>query len=279
MPSSQETRGDRPDQRVDLSTDRPHSARIYNYLLGGTENFAADREAAAQAMAGFPDLQVAARHNRAFMTRAVRYLAAEAGIRQFLDLGSGIPTSPNVHEVAQAVAPDARVVYCDDDPIVLAHARALLTGTPGGATAYLDADLRDVGAILASAEVRDTLDLTRPVAVSLIAVLHFLPDDQNPHHIVRRLLAALPAGSYLVLTHGTGDFDPPGGELGAQAYRNRGIPLQSRSRDEIARLFTGLDLVDPGIVALHRWHPDDTLGDEVTNAQVSMYGVVGRTTA
>ncbi|WP_285900971.1 SAM-dependent methyltransferase [Frankia sp. R82] len=243
---------------VDLKTDQPHTARMYDYFLGGKDNFPADREAGQRAMAGAPDIARAIRANRAFLVRAARYLAAEAGISQFLDIGTGIPTSPNLHEVAQAVTPDARVVYVDNDPLVLAHARALLTGTPAGRTAYLDADLRDVDAILAAPELRDTLDLSRPVALSVLAILHFLPDTDTgePFTLVRRLLDALPTGSHLVVSHGTPDFAPAISEQGAAAYRAGGIAVQLRRRDEFARFFDGLELVDPGIVPVHRWRPD-----------------------
>ncbi|MCK9877364.1 SAM-dependent methyltransferase [Frankia sp. Ag45/Mut15] len=243
---------------VDLKTDQPHTARMYDYFLGGKDNFPADREAGQRAMAGAPDIARAIRANRAFLVRAARYLAAEAGIRQFLDIGTGIPTSPNLHEVAQAITPDARVVYVDNDPLVLAHARALLTSTPAGRTAYLDADLRDIDAILAAPELRDTLDLSQPVALSVLAILHFLPDTETgePFTLVRRLLDALPAGSCLVVSHGTPDFAPAISEQGAAAYRAGGIAVQLRRRDEFARFFDGLELVDPGIVPVHRWRPD-----------------------
>ncbi|ABW12495.1 protein of unknown function DUF574 [Parafrankia sp. EAN1pec] len=180
---------------------------MYDYYLGGKDNFPADREAAEQVIGTFPSVRALARQNRSFMTRATRYLAGEMGIRQFLDIGTGIPTSPNLHEVAQSLVPAARVVYADNDPIVLAHARALLASSPQGRTVYLDADLRDPESILDSPQLRETLDLTQPVALSLVAILHFIKGDE-PYAIVRRLLDALPAGSYLVLTHGTADLDP-----------------------------------------------------------------------
>ncbi|WP_050996989.1 MULTISPECIES: SAM-dependent methyltransferase [Frankia] len=258
-----------------LRTDRPHAARMYDYYLGGKDNFPADREAAEQAIAAFPNARVTARVNRAFMTRATRHLAADAGIRQFLDIGTGIPTSPNLHEVAQAVAPDTRVVYADNDPIVLTHARALLTSTPQGRTAYVDADLRDPAAILDSPELQKTLDLSRPLALSLVAIFHFLPDEDDPYGIVRRLVDALPSGSYLVLTHGTADFDP-GAEEFAAAYRQRGVPFQLRSRAEVERLFDGLELVDPGLLVAHRWRPDDDDSMSLLDAQVGLYGGVAR---
>jgi hypothetical protein len=262
--------------QVDLRTDQPHTARMYDYYLGGKDNFPADREAAEQVISVAPQTPTAARQNRAFLIRAIRYLVCEVGIRQFLDIGTGIPTSPNLHEVAQQAAPSSRIVYADNDPIVLAHARALLASNPEGRTAYLNADLRDVETILASAELRDTLDLTQPVALSLLAILHFFPDTDNPYGIVRQLLDILPSGSYLVLTHTTMDPDPVAGEKAVQVYRSRGIPLQFRNRAEVARFFDGLDLVEPGIEIIHRWRPDDAVPPGLTDAQIGFYGGVGR---
>ncbi|MCM3883121.1 SAM-dependent methyltransferase [Frankia sp. R82] len=274
---------------VDLRTDKPHPARMYDYFLGGKDNFPADQKAAEAAIAAFPQIWIAARANRAFMTRAARYLAAEAGIRQFLDVGTGFPTSPNLHETVQGLAPDARVVYADNDPLVLTYARALLTSSPAGRTAYLDADLRDVEAILDAPELRDTLDLSRPVALSLVAVLHFLPDSDDPYGLVRRLLDPLPAGSYLLLSHITADVNPAV-ETAARVYRQQGVPVHTRSHEQIARFFDGLELVDPGIVSVHRWRPgpatktttsDSGQGDEAAeadhgDAEVSVYGAVAR---
>jgi hypothetical protein len=257
---------------VDLKIEVPHSARMYDYALGGKDNFPADRAAAEQALTIFPDGPTAARQNRAFLHRAIRYLAGGVGIRQFLDIGTGIPTSPNLHEVAQDVAPDARVVYADNDPIVLAHARALLTGSAEGRTAYLDADIRDPDHILAAPELRDTLDLTRPVALSLIAISHFIPDDNDPYGIVRRLMDPLPSGSFLALTHFTADFAPEQMALLADVYGRQAVPLVPRSRGEVTRFFDGLDLVEPGVQAVHRWRPDGTAPGELTDAQVSAYG-------
>ncbi|WP_256789051.1 SAM-dependent methyltransferase [Frankia sp. AvcI1] len=261
---------------VELSIDRPHSARMYDYYLGGKDNFPADREAAEDALAVFPNARVMARENRAFMARATRYLAGEVGVRQFLDIGTGIPTSPNLHEVAQRIAADTRVVYADNDPIVLTHARALLTSTPQGRTAYLDADLLDPGRILSAPELRDTLDLTRPVAVSLIAILHFLPDgDADPYGIVRTLVDALAPGSYLALTHATADLDPAAQEMAA-VYQAQGITAQARSRVEVGRFFDGLELIDPGVEVVHRWRSDSPVPSELTDAAVSIYGALGR---
>lgn len=272
---AQDPANDRPP--IDLRTDRPHPARVYDYLLGGKDNFAADRAAAHEGIKANPNSRIPPRENRAFLRRAVRYLAVEAGIRQFLDIGTGIPTSPNVHEVAQGVAPDARIVYVDNDPIVLAHARALLTSTPEGKTAYIDSDLRDVDRILTSPELRSTLDLGKPVGLLLIAIMHFIPDSDDPYGITRRLLDALPSGSYLALSHLTGDFDPEAWEGVAAVYRKSGVIMRVRSKAEIERFFDGLDIVAPGIQSLPRWRPDpDAPSDEVTDAQVSVYGGVAR---
>ena len=262
---------------VELRTDVPHTARIYDYYLGGKDNFPADREAAEQTLKVYPDAPIAARQNRAFVHRVTRFLVAEAGIRQFLDIGTGIPTSPNLHEVAQSIAPECRVVYADNDPIVLAHARALLTSTPEGRTAYLDADLREPDRILESAELRDTLDLTRPVALSILAVMHFIPDSDDPYGIVRTLVDALPSGSYLTFSHGTADFSP-GGEVSraSEVYRKRGIPGTARTLAQVERFFEGLEIIEPGIQLVHRWRPDDSVPTDLTESQVSVYGGVGR---
>jgi len=261
----------------DLHTDRPHPARVYDYLLGGKDNFAADREAARKGLRANPDSRIPPRENRLFLRRAVRFLA-EQGIDQFLDIGTGIPSAPNVHHVAQGINPRARIVYVDNDPIVLAHARALLTGHPGGRTEYIDADLRDIDTILGSAALTDALDLDRPVGLLLIAILHFVGDEHDPWALVERLLAALPAGSYLALSHLTGDFRPEAWAQVAEVYRRRGVTMQVRSRPRIERFFTGLELVDPGLQILPAWRPD--LGEPTDPApsddQVSVYGAVGR---
>ena len=263
---------------VDLKTDRPHPARVYDYLLGGKDNFAADRAAAEQSLEANPTGRVPCQENRAFMRRAVRYLATEAGISQFLDIGTGLPTSPNVHEVAQAIIPDARIVYADNDPIVLAHARALLASGPQGKTAYVDADLRDTDGILSSAEVRETLDFSQPVGLLLIAIMHFIPDEDGPYDIARRLLDALPSGSYLALTHLTGDFNPHAWDGVAKVYSSYGMVMKVRSHPEVERFFTGLDLVEPGVQSLPRWRP--SRGDDPValpdDATVSCYGGLAR---
>ena len=231
-----------------------HVARVYDYWLGGTDNFPADRAAGDQAIAAYPDIVLSVRANRAFLARAIGYLATEAGIRQFLDIGTGIPTANNTHEVAQAAAPDSRVVYVDKDPVVLAHARSLLSSTPEGATRYLDADLRDTGTILAQAA--QTLDFTQPVAIMLMAILQHLDDADDPYAVVARLLAAVPAGSYLALTH-------PASDIAAEQMREKGQRLNKlmaekvtfRGRAEVARFFDGLDLAEPGMVRVQDWRP------------------------
>jgi S-adenosyl methyltransferase len=264
---------------VDLQTDRPHPARVYDYLLGGKDNYAADRAAAQAGLQANPNSRIPPRENRAFLRRAVRYLAGDAGISQFLDIGTGIPTSPNVHEVAQEVNPAARIVYVDNDPIVLAHARALLTSHPAGKTAYLDSDLRDVDKIIKSPELRDTLDLSQPVALLLIAIMHFVPDHDDPYGVASRLLATLPSGSYLALSHLTGDFDPAAWEGVAAVYRRSGVILQVRSHAAVERFFSGLDMIEPGVVSLPRWRPDPVdvgQGGVPSDTAVSVYGGVAR---
>ncbi|WP_433379142.1 SAM-dependent methyltransferase [Actinoplanes sp. CA-142083] len=262
---------------MNLHTDRPHPARVYDYLLGGKDNFAADREAAQKGLQANPDSRIPPRENRLFLRRAVRFLA-EQGIDQFLDIGTGIPSPPNVHHVAQGINPAARIVYVDNDPIVLAHARALLTSDPQGRTDYIDADLRDVDSILGSPVLRDTLDLNRPVGLLLIAILHFIGDDDDPRAIVERLLAALPSGSYLAMSHLTGDFRPEAWGKIAEVYRKQGVTMQVRPRPEIERFFDGLELVDPGVRILPSWRPDlgEPTDPQPSEAQVSVYGAVAR---
>jgi S-adenosyl methyltransferase len=264
-------------QPVDLQTDQPHPARVYDYLLGGKDNFAADRAAAEAGLRANPNSRIPPRENRAFLGRAVRYLAGEAGISQFLDIGTGIPTSPNVHEVAQAVEPQARIVYVDNDPIVLTQARALLTTGPQGRTAYIDADLRDIDAILGSPDLQRTLDLSQPVGLLLIAVMHFIPDEDDPWALAARLLAALPSGSYLALSHLTGDFDPAAWAGVVAVYRRSGVTMQVRPKPDVERFFAGLDLIDPGVVSLPQWRPDPSdVGRPPSDAAVSVYGGVAR---
>ena len=259
-----------------VDTSRPHSARMYDYFLGGKNHFAADREAAEKVLASTPMARTSARENRAFLGRAVRFLAAEAGIRQFLDIGTGLPTTNSVHEVAQAVAPASRVVYADNDPMVLAHARALLTSSPEGRTAYIQADLRDPGAILASPVVRDVLDFGQPVALMLIAVLHFIPDEDEPGKIISTLLDALPPGSYLAASHTTAEHDRERWASLEEGYRSSGIRGQLRDSGDFARLaFAGLRLVPPGVTLVSEWRAE---GDDPlpAPAEVSIYGGIAR---
>jgi hypothetical protein len=262
---------------IDLQTDRPHSARVYDYLLGGKDNFPADREVAEADMRANPASRVGPRQNRAFLRRAVRFLAAEAGIRQFLDIGTGIPTSPNTHEVAQGVAPDSRIVYVDNDPIVLAHARALLTSSPQGRTQYIDADLLQPARILASRHLEETLDLSQPVALLLFATMHLIPDEQDPFGIVAGLVDVLVPGSYLALSQITPDFAPEAWEKTKEIAGRGGVTMRPRARADIARYFDGLDIVEPGLQVVHHWRPDpDETPAEIPDALVSMYGGVAR---
>ncbi len=234
-----------------------------------------DRETGLKAMDSWPAVRTAVRENRAFLGRAVRYLAGQAGIRQFLDIGSGLPSGENVHEVAQAIAPPSRIVYVDNDPAVIAHARTLLTSTPGGQTAYFQADLRDPEKILASPVVAGTLDLTKPVALMLVAVLHFLTDADDPARVVATLLGALAPGSYLVASHVTPEHDPAGVGGLVRTYRQAGIPAQARTAREFAALaFGGLELIGPGVVLVSQWHPP--AGPLPRPAEVNWYGGVGR---
>lgn len=259
-----------------IDTTKPHSARIYDYFLRGKNHYPADEEAAEALTAIWPSIRLAARHNRAFMHRAIRYLAAEAGIRQFLDIGAGIPTEPNLHQIAQEAGPTSRVLYVDNDPIVLVHAEALLRSTPEGRVAYLHADVTDPESILQSHELDDTLDLRQPVAVSLISLLHFLPDECAPHDIVRRLMAALPAGSHLVISHATADLNPERMRRVGVAYRSAG-DCQHRSHTEILGFFSGMTLADPGLVVTRRWRPDPSQNlQKVSDADVSTYAAVAR---
>ncbi|RGD62960.1 SAM-dependent methyltransferase [Kitasatospora xanthocidica] len=245
---------------------------MYDYYLGGTTNFAADREAAGQAIAVFPSARAAARANRAFMHRSTRLLAQQ-GIGQFLDIGTGIPTSPNLHEVAQGINPQARVLYTDNDPIVLAHAQALLLSSPEGRTAYLQADVTDPAAILTSPELERTIDLRVPVTLSLIALLHFVPDDHDAYRIVNQLKEALAPGSALVISHGTPDFGPADAARITQVYAAAGTEVRMRTREQIKHFFDGWDLLDPGVRPTHRWRPEGTEA-EITDTQVSAYAGV-----
>jgi hypothetical protein len=241
-----------------LNTSVPHPARVYNALLGGKDNFAADRAAAEATIRAFPGNVKAARANRAFLARAVHYLAVEAGIRQFLDIGTGLPSADNTHEVAQAAAPGSRVVYVDNDPVVLLHAQALLTSTEPGATSYIEADLRGPGKILQQAA--RLLDFTQPVAVMLVAVLHLIADDDNPYQIVNTLMDAVPAGSYLAVSHLANDLYPEQmAELARGFNEQAAAKVILRDRAEITKFFDGLELVDPGIAQISAWRPRSDL--------------------
>ncbi|OKI06673.1 methyltransferase [Streptomyces sp. CB02056] len=260
---------------VDLRTDRAHSARVYDYLLGGKTNFPADREVGDRVLAELPGVREDATAARAVMRRMVRRLAGVHGVRQFLDVGTGIPTTPNLHEIVQAVDPACRVVYVDNDPIVLAHSRALLTSTPEGRTAYVQGDLREPEQFLADPGVAATLDLREPVALTLINIVHFL-SDEVAHPPVRKLLDALPAGSFLALSAGTADIAPERAGIATRRYAEAGIDLHLRSRERVERFFSGLELDDPGVVLVDRWHPDPA-GDPVPGeGKVGVYGGVGR---
>ena len=238
-----------------LRTDLPHPARVYDYFLGGKTNFDADRQVAQEIAARLPSVPQAARANRAFLQRAVRFLA-EQGIDQFLDIGTGIPTSPNVHEVAQAVNPAARVAYVDNDPIVLAHASALLASHPAGRTAYAHADLRDPQAVLAHPAVAGALDLSRPVGLLLVAVLHFLSDAEDPRGVVRALVGALAPGSAVVVSHATAEgFDPEVIQRSVTDLGRSGYHAYPRTRAEVLALLEGLELLPPGLVPVAAWQP------------------------
>jgi hypothetical protein len=259
----------------DIDTSRPHSARMYDYYLGGKDHFEVDKQAAERVAEAYPAIFVCARENRAFMHRATRVLAREHGIRQWLDIGTGIPTEPNLHQVAQSVVPDARVVYADNDPLVLKYAERLMRSTAEGRTTYIEADVNDPQALLTAPELAEVLDLSRPVALSLNALMHFVTDAQDPYGIVRRLLDVLPSGSALALSHCTPDFDPATWQKVTDIYTSAGTPVRFRSRADVARFFDGLELLDPGVTVGHRWRPDATDGDAPTDAEVSLWTGVG----
>ncbi|WDV51575.1 SAM-dependent methyltransferase [Streptomyces coeruleorubidus] len=259
----------------DIDTSRPHSARMYDYYLGGKDHFEVDKQAAERVAAAYPAIFVCARENRAFMHRATRVLAREHGIRQWLDIGTGIPTEPNLHQVAQSVVPDARVVYADNDPLVLKYAERLMRSSAEGRTTYIEADVNDPQALLNAPELTEVLDLSRPVALSLNALMHFVTDAQDPYGIVRRLLDALPSGSALALSHCTPDFDPSTWQKVTDIYTTAGTPVRFRSQADVARFFDGLELLDPGVTVGHRWRPDPTDGHAPTDAEVSLWTGVG----
>ena len=261
---------------LDIDSSVPHPARIYDYFIGGTNHFAADRETAAQILRRSPTAQIAARENRAFLGRAVRYLSAEAGITQFLDIGSGLPTTSNVHQVAQEITPSARVVYVDNDPLVLAHAQALLDSAPEGRTAYLHGDLRDPAAILSHPDTRALLDFGQPIALMLVAILHLTPDEARPAELIAALTGALAPGSYLVASHLTTQHDPAATSAGQQTMRAAGMAMQKRDSDVFAGLaFSGLDLVPPGVVLASEWRPAGP-GPRPLPSEVNCYAGLAR---
>jgi hypothetical protein len=261
--------------QLPFDTSVAHQARMYDYMLGGKDNYAADRAATEAAFEIWPDMAFAARANRAFLGRAIRYLAGEAGVRQFLDIGTGIPTAGNTHQVAQAIAPESRVVYVDYDPVVLAHARALLTSNEAGATEYIDSDLRNTDTILTQAS--QLLDFTRPVAVTLISILHAIPDADDPHAIVATVMDAVPSGSYLGITHAGADLlDPEMLESLEDAWRGKmQQQITWRSREQVLRFFEGTDLVEPGLVRAEEWRPDPGTG-EGDGRKSAYWAAVGR---
>ncbi|WP_327584102.1 SAM-dependent methyltransferase [Nonomuraea sp. NBC_00507] len=255
-----------------INPNIPHSARVYDYWLGGKDNFEADRRVAEATMAAVPGVRESARNNRAFLGRAVRHLT-QLGVRQFLDLGTGIPTQGNVHEIAQAEAPDARVVYVDNDPIVMAHARALMSGTPQGRTAYIEADARNPRAVLDHPEVRETLDFSRPIGLVMVAILMHIPDQDDPAGIVKAFTDAVPAGSYLVLSHLTLDLvSQQTADDYLAATRSQAMHRTPRTGEQIARYFDGFDLIEPGLVGVSQWRDTPLFPDPAT----WMYGGVGR---
>ena len=258
---------------IALDTTVAHSARLWNYLLGGKDNFAADREAAEFALALMPELVLSARADREFLGRTVRYLVGDAGIRQFLDIGTGLPTANNTHEVAQSVAPESRIVYVDNDPMVLVHARALLTSTPEGATDYIDADVRDPEKILQAAA--DTLNFDQPIAIMLLGIMNFVVDNDEAFAIVDRLLEAVPSGSHLVVSHPTMEVNPAAVEEAMRHWNESGAaPITARNLQELARFFQGLELLEPGIVSCSRWRPDPE--HPGVDVDVSEFGGMGR---
>jgi hypothetical protein len=267
-----------PDKEHDpLNLDRPSIARRYNRWRRGKDNYRRDRDSAARIEEAFPDITIVTDENRRFMRRAVRYLAAEAGIRQFLDIGTGLPESPNVHEVAQAVAPQSRVVYVDNDREVMVYARALMTGVAEGATAYVEADLRNPEAILADPGLR-TLDFSKSIAVLLVAVLHFLDDKDDPYYAVARLIEALPPGSFVVVTHATYDSLSPDTveKITTELVHGEHGTFRARSHEEVSRFLDGLELLDPGVAPIVQWWPEQEPKPSASAEKTAMYGAVAR---
>jgi len=257
---------------LDIDTSVAHVARVYDYWLGGKDNFAADRAAGEQAMQAYPDIVYSVRANRAFLARTVRYLAGEAGIRQFLDIGTGIPTANNTHEVAQEAAPGSNVVYVDNDPVVLTHARALLVSGEHGHTNYIDADLRDTGRILAEAAL--TLDFSQPVAIMLMAILQHIDEAEDPYAIVDSLLAAVPPGSYLAISHPAADIETEAmAQMAERLNKLMAEKVTFRNRAQVALFFDGLELVEPGLVRVQQWRP---VSEIEAKSPAALWGGVGR---
>lgn len=264
---------ERDSQPTGIDFTVPSVARVYDALLGGKDNYAVDRAVAEETMRIVPNVREAGLELRALLARGVRAMVG-MGIRQFIDLGSGLPTVENTHQIAQAADPTCRVVYVDNDPIVLVHARALLTSTPEGRTAYLDADVRNPQSILAAPQLSELFDLAQPIALSVFALFHFVPDEDDPYAILRRLVSFLPSGSFLAMSHLTGDVDPESVSRGEKLYASSGITLRARSRSEFAAFFDGLDLIEPGIQLLSRWRPDEE--EPVADVDALGYGAVAR---
>jgi O-methyltransferase involved in polyketide biosynthesis len=263
---------------AEIDITRPHPARTWDYYLGGKDNFAADRAVADQVIAAWPGMRVSARENRKFIGRAIHYLAGEAGIDQFLDIGSGLPTASNVHEVAQAINPAARVVYVDNDPLVLVHARALLTSSPEGRCAYIQADLREPEKILSAAATQETLDFTRPIALILAAVVHFLLPEDEPARIIKTLVDALPSGSYVVASHGSAEYGTQEeADVIVRLITASGVRVATRDSTDFGNLvFDGLSLVAPGVVLLPEWRPNPNGGPRPGAREVGSNAGVAR---
>jgi O-methyltransferase involved in polyketide biosynthesis len=257
---------------TEFDTKIPHIARVYDYFLGGKDNFPCDREAAALILKGNPGMRDTCREQREYLRRAVRQVTG-LGIRQFIDIGTGLPTQENTHEVAQAIAPETRVAYIDNDPIVMAHARVLMADRHHGRTVFIRADVREPETLLADPALVDLIDFEEPVAVLLVGLLHFLPDHEQPAAIVKTLLDAVPSGSYLVISHGTADYAPDIGKATQAAYQSSSMPCRVRTRAEVMDMLSGVELLDPGLVLLAEWHPD---GEMPTGYQQITYAAVGR---
>jgi hypothetical protein len=258
----------------EIDPTRPHPARRYDYWLGGKDNYAADRESAREVEKGFPTVRTSAQENRAFLGRVVTRLADQEGMRQFLDIGAGLPAANNVHEVAQAVDPQSRIVYVDNDPIVLAHARVLLRGSRQGATAYIDADIRKPSAILSAPDLLATLDMQQPVVLTLLAIMHFIRDEEGPYEIVAQLRDALAPGSFVVITHATHDYlSPEQVQQSARSNQRSGVQFHARSAERFARFFDGLELMAPGITSVVNWGLPMSRPDSVVRSASMLCGV------